>query len=79
MGKRDGYFDYTPQRWRTVRLKKIAFNYKSGGISVGTYDLGRRYRVLDEGEYPPFKWETATFLVQVRNGKIRWGEQVEAG
>lgn len=64
---------------RQVRLTKIAMNYKNGGCDVGTYDLGRRYRTLKEGEYPPFKWQSATFLAELRNGKITWGEQLDDG
>lgn len=60
-----------------VRLFKIAVNFVSGGCSVGTYDLGRRYRTLEEGAYPPFKYDRATFLAERRNGKVIWGEQVE--
>lgn len=62
---------------KRVRLHKIAVNYVVGGCSVGTYDLGRRYRVLEEGQYPPFKYDRATFLAERRNGKVIWGERVD--
>ena len=71
------YFTYRPH-WKVIKLTKIAINYVNGGCSVGTHDLGRRYRVLKEGDYPPFKWESAWFRVDVRpNGKLVWGEEVE--
>ena len=64
---------------RRVRLKKIAMNYKDGGCSVGTYDLGRRYRTFAEGEYPPFKWQSATFFAELRSGRVTWGDQIDDG
>jgi hypothetical protein len=54
-------------------------NYKNGECSVGTYDLGRRYRTLKEGEYPPFRYQSATFYAEKRNGRITWGEQIDDG
>lgn len=62
---------------KRVRLRKIAVNFVRGGCSVGTYDFGRPYLTLKEGEYPPFRHDRATFLAERRNGKIIWGEQVD--
>lgn len=73
------YFDARPQLRKVIRLDKIALNFvDKEGCSVGTHDLGRRYRVLHEGQYPPFRWSRAWFQVQISpNGKITWGEEVE--
>ena len=66
-------------RYRPVKLMRNSDVILEGQtISVGTYDLGRRYKVLHEGQFPPFKERFAVFqCARLGNGRLIWGERIE--
>lgn len=77
MGRHSRYLPPATLHYRPVTLRKISFVLPDGQPeNVGTYDLGRRYKVLHEGEYPPFKEREAVFLCARRGNKRLWGDRI---